>query len=166
MSLESALNTWNGHPDDLQAIYRQYKIQSDFISQVIPLLKQKQQRGASELLKFYLLNQQTLTDGEVNDIFRSLGLIRHWQTQENLLACLPYLHPYPKQKQAALAHFIHNALHSSHKSISVLAKQMIAEYEQDFPDQPISQFLSEEEKAKDNSTPKKSNAEQTTQSLF
>jgi hypothetical protein len=147
MSLESALNTWNGHPDDLQAIFRQFKLHPDFTEQLLPLLKQKQQRGASELLKLCLLNQRPLSEAEVEQVFRSLGLIQHWQTQENLLACLPYLHPYPKSKQAALAHFIHNALHSSHKSVAVLAQQAIAEYEQDFPNQPIAQFLSAEEKA-------------------
>lgn len=147
MSLESALNTWNGHPDDLQAIYRQFKLQPDFTEQLLPLLKQKQQRGASELLKLYLFNQKLLAETEVEQVFRSFGLIQQWQTQENLLGCLPYLHPYPRQKQAALAHFIHNALHSSHKSVAILAQQAVAEYEQDFPDQPIEQFLSEKEKA-------------------
>ncbi|MPQ76601.1 hypothetical protein [Hydrogenovibrio sp. JE_KL2] len=167
MNLESTLNTWNGHPDDLKSIYRQFKIQPDFVMQLLPLLKQKQQRGASELLKIYLGNQGQLPEGSTISILKSLCVTQSWQTQENLLACLPFLHPYPKQQQAALVHFIHNALHSSHKSVSVLAEQAVAEYEQDFPDQPFSQFLSEEEKAMDDVADQKSNAsQQMTASLF
>ncbi|BBN58491.1 hypothetical protein [Hydrogenovibrio marinus] len=160
MNLESTLNTWNGHPDDLKSIYRQFKIQPDFVMQLLPLLKQKQQRGASELLKIYLGNQGQLPEGSTTSILKSLCVTQSWQTQENLLACLPFLHPYPKPQQAALAHFIHNALHSTHKSVAVLAEQAVTEYEKDFPDQPFAQFLSEEEKAMDDVEDKKSNADQ------
>ncbi|MDX1796064.1 MAG: hypothetical protein R3219_04995 [Hydrogenovibrio sp.] len=135
MSLESALNAWNGKTlDDLESIYRQFYREPDFAGQVIALLTQKQQRGASWLLKTHLENHFDLSSELVMTVFKSLSLAKQWQTQLNLLQCLPFLHPYPEQKKAALVAFLKHTLSSRHKWVRVWGYHGVYELAKDFPE--------------------------------
>lgn len=147
MSLESALSAWNGKQfDDLNSIYRQFYKTPDFVNQLSELLKQKQQQGASALLKLYLENQHHISLEQSGQIMAALALAKSAETQLNLLACLPYLHPYPEKAQRPLARFIHIAQQSPHKAVQLCAEQAEEEYQQDFSNQSIQRVLFGSEK--------------------
>lgn len=134
MGLEARLNHWNGeNKTDLQAIYKQFYRNSDFIDQLLPLLKQKQQLAASWLLKDHLQAGHSLNDQQKRLFFKAFPLARHWQTQLHLLQSLPYIRPVPDVAIHKLEIFLRQEIQSDNKFVRAWAYNGFYDLAQDYP---------------------------------
>lgn len=135
MGLETALNRWNGTcKTDLEAIYKEFYRQNDFASQLIPLLRQKQQLAASWLLKDYLQDGNKISDDLKLEFYRAIHLAKDWHTQLHFLQSLPFLRPVPDGKKSKLASFLRAGIIADNKFVRAWAYNGFYDLAQDYPE--------------------------------
>ncbi|MBW9271272.1 MAG: hypothetical protein K1566_16655 [Candidatus Thiodiazotropha sp. (ex. Lucinisca nassula)] len=122
MSIRKMLEKWDGKSiGEINRLYDLYRTDDAFITLILPLFKQRDcESGATWLLKRYLEDQKCIDDSLLDEIFKSLASLNHWQSKLHLLQCLSYF-KISKTNKRNLELFLRECLMSNNKFVRAWA---------------------------------------------
>ncbi|MCG7872792.1 MAG: hypothetical protein N0C81_20330 [Candidatus Thiodiazotropha lotti] len=122
MNIRKGLEKWNGKSvDDISRLYGLNRTDEAFVNVVISLFKQPDcESGATWLLKRYLEDHKRIDDSHLDEVFKSLAGLNHWQSKLHLLQCLSYF-KISKSNKRRLELFLRECLTSSNKFVRAWA---------------------------------------------
>jgi len=122
MSLKQDLEQWDGKSsDDINEVYGCYHSESEFLSDIIQLIKPlSTQKGASWLLKKYLETKGKLSPAEAKKIYTQLPNLDHWEAKLHLLQSIAFI-PIGKREKERVVAFLRICLADSNKFVRAWA---------------------------------------------
>ena len=90
--MDQDIQHWDGKSvGDIEAIYRQYSHQRNFISKLMQCLEREElQTGATWLLKHHFQNgHHKITSSQKTSLFNNLSELSHWEAKLHTLQIFP-----------------------------------------------------------------------------
>lgn len=122
MDIAEKIERWDGKSaDSIGQLYDQSCHEPGFTSSLIKIInKPSVQKGATWLLKKHLETGELLSESEVDNLYKALPKLEHWETKLHVLQIMPYT-LIEKKHIATVEPFLRECLNDKNKFVRAWA---------------------------------------------